>query len=254
MKIGPIQKYMNRDLETKEYRFNEAKHLHQLLVDGEWKNLTGCTTVLGILAKPALIQWSANMAVAFLETVYKTDGKISDVLFKEAKTAHRRKKEEAGAKGTDIHSEAEKVVAMAIQNDGVIQLDIKSEIPQIQHFIDWAVKNKVKFLEVEKCMYSKKLFVGGICDILCEIDNQLWMADIKTGSGIYYDAFWQMGGYEIMMNEMGYPDIVGHIVLNLKKDGTFDEKRSVSTEDAKKGFMSCLEIYRLQEKFTNQII
>ena len=246
---------MDRNIETKEYRFNEQRHLHQLLVDGEWKNLTGCTTVLSVLAKPALIQWSANMAVEYIQEKVKFPVNLSDWenVLKEAKTAHRKKKEKAGDLGTQIHAEVESIIKTAIQaSEGVIAPQTGS--PQANHFIKWAIDNKVKFLETEKCVYSKSKFLGGIVDIVCEIDGKLWLADIKTGSGIYPEHFAQMAGYNLMLDEMGYPKIAGHIVLNLKKDGTFQEKRSISTEDSKKLFLACLDIYRLQEKFTNQII
>jgi len=249
---------MSKDVETKEYRFNEARHLHELLVDGEWKSLTGCTTILGVLAKPALIPWVAKMTAEYVaekwlaETSYSSK-EIEDIL-KEAKSAHRKKKEEAGVKGTDVHSEVEKLVAGQIEgNNGIIEPDTKSDIPQVQHFINWAIKNKVKFMETEKGVYSKELFVGGILDLIVEIDNQLWIADIKTGSGIYPEHFAQMAGYELMMSEMGYPPLTGSIVLNLKKDGTFEEKRSVSNEDAKNFFLACVQCYRLQEKFNSLI-
>ena len=247
---------MNRDIQTKEYKFDEKRHLHELLVDGEWKALTGCTTVLSVLNKPALIQWSANMAIEYIlgvahlmskgETEDTNSYQVLGSQLKEAKTAHRKKKEKAGDWGTDIHSQIEKLIIEAIEHeDGFIPNPEVSDNASINHFTKWAVDNKVRFLESEKCMYSRKLFIGGICDILCEIDGKLWMADIKTGSGICYEAFWQMAGYTLMMEEMGYPNIVGTIVLNLKKDGTFEEKRSASLEDAKKGFLACLEIYRL---------
>jgi len=259
---------MDKSIKTKEYRFDEKRHRHELLVDGEWKSLTGCTTILGILAKPALIQWSANMAVDYVEEEVRKIAKVDEAtwmqefseewgrILKEAKTAHRRKKEEAGVKGTDVHSDIEKLVAGLITaNKGIFKGDEKHENPQIQHFIDWAIKNKVKFLETEKGLYSKSLFLGGIVDLLLEIDGEVWIADIKTGSGIYPEHFAQMAGYELMIKEMGFErEIKGHIVLNLKKDGSFEEKRSVSVEDAKNFFLACVQVYRLQEKFNNQII
>lgn len=247
-------------MKDKIYRFNKQRHLHELLVDGEWKALTGVTTILGVLAKPMLIQWSANMAVDYIKNNAKNVefgiGKIQwEELLVEAKTAHRRKKEEAGAKGTSVHSEVENLVAGLIStNKGVLKGDESSTNPQVQHFIDWAVKNKVKFLESEKQLYSKELFLGGIVDLVLEIDGEVWVGDIKTGSGIYPEHMAQCAGYELMIQEMGFDrPIKGHIILNLKKDNTFQEKRSVSTEDAKRFFLACVECYRLQEKF-NQII
>lgn len=257
--IEDKKRWADKELETiepKEYRFNPIGHLHELFVDGEWKALTGVTTILGVLNKPALIQWSANMAVEYIEKNITLQSETWPELFKEAKIAHRRKKEEAGQKGTDIHSEVEKLVAGLItSNRGILKGDEKSDYPQVQHFIDWAVNNKVKFLETEKHLHSKTLFIGGIVDLLCEIDGKVWVADIKTGSGIYPEHFAQMAGYQIMLEEMGInKEIYGHIVLNLKKDGKFQEKRSVSNEDAKNFFLACVQCYRLQEKFNNQII
>ena len=92
-------------------------------------------------------------------------------------------------------------------------------------------------------------------DLVFEIDGEIYIGDIKTGSGIYPEHFAQCAGYELMLKEMGYgKEIKGHIILNLKKDGTFQEKRSVSTEDAKNFFLACVQCYRLSEKFNNQVI
>ena len=245
---------MNRDLETKEYRFNEKEHLHELLVDGEWKALTGCTTILSVLAKPALIPWAAKVAVEFIETAHKSGLELTEQVFRDAKNAHRTKKEKAGDIGTQIHAEIESLIKEAILSP-TRQIQGNKDVSELtQHFVKWAIDNNVKFLESEKHVYSKKMFLGGIVDIVCELDGKLWIADIKTGSGIYPEHFAQMAGYELMMGEMGYPEMGGAVVLNLRKDGKFEEKRSISNEDAKKFFLACVDVYRLQEKFKNQII
>lgn len=101
-----------------EYKFDKAKHSHTL--DG--KTLTGCTTVLSILAKPALIQWSADMAVEYVkgelyEKSLMPPKSILDGIFERAKSAHRKKKEEAGQKGTDIHEIVEKLIRYAIEHN-----------------------------------------------------------------------------------------------------------------------------------------
>lgn len=132
----------------------------------------------------------------------------------------------------------------------------KKEIyPQIQHFIDWAAKNKVKFIESEKNVWSEKLFIGGICDILAEIDNEVWLCDIKTSSSIYPEHMFQCAGYEIMLEEtMPEIKVKGYIILNLKKTGEFEEKRSISNEENKQAFMSCLNLYRTMEKIKATIL
>lgn len=229
----------------KEYRFNKEQHIHELKVGGEWKPLIGVTSALQIIAKPQLIQWAANMAVEYIESHITLQNETWAALFKEAKTAHRRKKEEAGQKGTDVHKEIENLVAGLIAtNNGVFKGDETSGIPQIQKFIDWAVENKVKFLESEKHVFSESLWIGGILDLVLEMDGKKLIADIKTSSGIYNEAFFQMGAYDLCLEEMG-EKVDGYLVINLKKTGEFDLKIAENKELNKKAFLSALELYKI---------
>ena len=243
----------------KKYRFSEGNHLHQLEVDGEWKNLTGCTTILSVLAKPALIQWAANMAVEYIQgkILEAEPGTILDNLsqwISEAKKAHRMKKEKAGDWGTKLHAEVERYIKNTILTEGKAKDTTKYD-PMIKSFIDWTEKNKVKFLDSEKHVWSERLWLGGIVDFICEIDGQKWIGDIKTSkSGIYPENFWQCAGYDLMLQEMGMQDIKGYVILNLKQTGDFIEKRSVSNGENVKAFTACLDIYRIQEKIKNQVI
>lgn len=269
-----------------KYKFSEEGHVHQLLVNGEYKNLTGCTTVLSVLAKP-LTWWASGKAVETLgwynpkqqngeteeeyeKRIVAGKKKLPKVfsMIKElseedyfdtlntAYKAHSEQKERSGEYGKEIHAKIEDIIKQAIAlNDGIIA-EQKSGDRSVQNFIDWAVKNKARFLESEKHVYSEKHFLGGVIDIVLEIDGQKWIGDIKTSqSGIYPEHFWQCGGYQLMLQEMGlYPNITGYIILNLKKSGVILEKRSISNEDSKKAFMACLTIYRLLEKVKGTIL
>jgi hypothetical protein len=246
-----------------KYRFTKENHCHELLVDGDWKKLTGVTTVLSVIAKPALISWAANMAVDYIKEnalPYNGDdfaGMIAtnEELLEQARKAHTKKKEEAGKKGTDTHAIIEEIIKDVIKIDGTIPATLEQDSKQVKHFTNWAIENKVRFLESELGIYSENNFLGGIVDFVCEIDGEVWIGDIKTGNGIYAEAFWQMGGYELMINELKlYPKIKGYIVLNLRKNGEFEEKRSISNEENIKAFLSCLNIYRTKQKIENQIL
>ena len=238
-----------------KYEFNKAKHQH--LLDG--RALTGCTTVLSVVAKPALISWSANMTAEFLkdrlDEIKKLDMAEWMKLLEEARKAHCRRKKEAGDYGTKTHEEIENLVLNAIKNNNGI-VSGTSDNKSIQNFIDWSTENKVKFLESEKNIYSESLWIGGIVDLVVEIDGQIWIGDVKTSkSGIYAENFWQCAGYQLMLNSMNlYLDIAGYLILNLKENGEMLEKRSISNKDNIKAFLSCLNIYRIQEKIKNQIL
>ncbi len=250
----------------KKFEFQEKGHKYFL--DG--KPLTGCTTILGVIAKPMLIQWAANMAVDHIVSALpmkplnpeksKWEINWSDFLLitEEARKEHAKKKEKAGDWGTALHAWVESYILHRM-NDTVPfpEYPKDDELKRMarEHFIIWAENNKVEFVESEKCVYSESLFLGGKLDIICIIDGKKWLVDVKTGSGIYPEHFAQMAGYDFMLKEMKeHEDIEGYIVLNIKKDGTFEEKRSISNEDNRKFFLACVEIYRLQAKLKGSII
>lgn len=248
------------------YTFDEKKHLHTL--DG--KPLTGVTTILGVIAKPMLIQWAANMAVDYIAANLKSPidsyseieggGMVTPEVLKEARTAHRKKKESAGEFGTTVHNAIEKWVNMKILG-AEIHLDIK--LPEMEqkafdHFVKWATDNNVKFLESEKHVYSRSLWVGGICDIVCEIDGKRFVADIKTSSGIYPEAFIQCSAYAKMLEEMGeYKEVWdnyhgkvikqafdGVLILNCNKKGGFEHAFNYDIEGNFECFKAATVIYR----------
>ena len=229
------------------YSFSKEKHLHML--DG--KALTGTTTVLQVIAKPALIPWAVKTCKDFLVAVLKSGATITPELIEEAGKQHRLKKEKAGDWGTDLHAMIESYAKTGM---ALSPKDEKME-EAFNHFLSWTSTNKVKFLDSEKNVYSPTMWVGGICDLVVEIDGKVWLADVKTGSGIYPEHFWQMASYQMCLQEMGlYPNVEGYIVLNLKKDGTFEEKRSISNEENQSAFKAALTIYRIQEKLNKQVI
>jgi len=272
------------------YRFDKRRHRHEYFVDGKWRSLTGCTTVLRVLNKPKLIQWAVDLALSQIGFIkneeWKKNGEgfikvkvpekeremeatkglnlISTLsprgfleLLDKIRVAHATKRNDSAKYGKKIHGEIEKIVLKAInENNGYVLESEKHKEPPVQNFIDWSLANKARFLAAERNIYSVKLFIGGILDILCEIDGEVWLMDIKTtDSGIYPENFAQMAGYELMLEERE-PSLVikGYIVLNLKKDGDMLEKRSVSNEENKKYFLACLEIYRQQERIKINIL
>lgn len=242
-----------------KYRFNKERHLHQIEVDGDWKNLTGCTTILGILSKPALIPWAAKMAVEYIrENCEEEDGfyLVSEQRLDEAKVAHAKRKTDAGNWGTNTHENINLMISKDLAGvEYLLEQQPKDKSSEL--FLDWVKKNNVKMLMTEKNIYSESLFIGGIVDFVCEIDGQKWIGDIKTsGSGIYAEHFFQCAGYQLMLEDMNLftdSDITGYIILNIKENGEFLEKRDVSKKENKKIFLNCLEIYRQQEKLKSNI-
>ena len=249
---------------VERYSFDEEKHIHML--DG--KPLMGTTSVLGIINKPFLVQWAADLAAVSalmsnkhfpeildeyteakkIEGSYQRAKAMKDLdkkypEFKIARTAHKVKKEKAADWGTIVHKAIEVWIATRSEPSKVdIKGTIEKVLPEhhiaIQHFIDWATEKNVQFFESEKGIYSESWWVGGIVDFVCKIDGKLYVGDIKT-SGDIYESYWlQTSAYAKMMMEMGvYEHFDGMVIINCRKDGT------VRTEERKDvlGNAKCFE-------------
>lgn len=232
-----------------KFEFKKEGHIYTL----NGKRLTGITTILGVISKPALIGWSAKMSSEYVLNNLK-DIKDLERVCEEAKTAHARKRDKAGDAGTDVHEIIEAEIKNAIENtEGFISPKWKEQYDgkQVINFLDWAVKNKVKFLESEKMVYSEKLFCAGTYDFKCEIDKKIYIGDIKTSSGIYdRTPFAQTAAYQMMeLENEPNNQIDGRLIINIKKNGTFNEDKDVYSSEYYKEdlelFMSALSIYRL---------
>lgn len=199
-------------------------------------------------------------------------------IVKEAKKAPNKKFTGAGISGTEIHAVIEKYIKDAIlENGGYIRLG-GVEFPQVNNFVEWANKNKVKFLFSEEPLYSKEWMNCGTVDFICEIDGKILIGDIKTNgdkrryewdtktnsydftkpvSDIHIPALWQTGAYGRMATEEGARKLIdkfdGVVIVNIKKSGEFDEKLDVRYDYNIESLVTAYDlVIRLYKEFRNK--
>ena len=200
-------------------------------------NLPRVTSVLDLLNKPALIQWSANVGVEFMkekiaEIVVDPINKIyrdikntphgflkasavteelkfilasleSDLMsntgdiVREAKTQHKKKKEEAANRGTRLHSAIE--TFLNAEDNATIAVDEDLE-KSFRKFMTWWSANNVEIVEIECDVWSED--GGGFkgkFDLACYITKEekkiLYLVDFKTSPRIYDEAKMQLSAY-----------------------------------------------------------
>lgn len=202
------------------YSFNEEEHIHQL----NGKNLRGVTTLIDkTLSKPALLPWAVKMTTEWIEENCPFESgyyqvRKTDLL--QAKKAHTSKKTTAGDWGTRVHNACEDWCRLGTITEDE---DIR---PSVLNFIDFIERNGFKVLDIERSVWSKDWWIGGIFDLVLEKDGKVYIADIKTSSGIYDSHLIQMGAYYKCLQELdwvkdyGVEEFAGAIVINLKKDDT----------------------------------
>jgi hypothetical protein len=226
---------------------------HRYFMDGVL--MTGCTTILGVMAKPALIPWAAGKVVEYIKAECEfvkqdvADGKdgyymVAESDLAEAKVAHTKFRDKRAAEGTDLHAIVETYIKRCIEQGGKPQ-DLLPDEADIEQFHLWAVEHVDRFIESEVKLYSKTLFVAGTADFIFEKGGKLFVGDIKNKKKIYgREPFFQCAGYSIMKSEMDGSEFDGYCVVRLW-ESEIEPLWSFDTEGDKEGFLACARLYRL---------
>lgn len=144
----------------------------------------GVTTVLALLAKPALIHWAWKLGLDG-EDYRKVKGKAANI-------------------GTITHY--------------LVECDMKDREPELgdykpndveqarrafQGYLDWKRQYKLIPLEVEYGVVSEDWEYGGTLDcVALDTDGALVLLDVKTSKGIYDEMKYQLAAYWEAWNEM----------------------------------------------------
>lgn len=201
------------------------------------------TEVTGKIDKSAVLQaWTAKMMGLYL---LKKGGVITYELIEEAKKEYRRLTAEAADIGTEIHKWAEDWIAGK-----------KPEIPDnekvangITAFLKFNKDNKIKWIESERLVYSKKHKYCGKLDAIGIMNDRLTLIDFKSSNGIYDEMYLQVAGYQIAYEEETNKKIERKIIARFgKEDGEFEIRELENNGKDEKAFLAQLIVVkRLKE-------
>lgn len=165
----------------------------------------GVTTVLSILDKPALVQWSASCAVdRMVEIVDSNKGTIDEVTLeymkKECAIAWKQKRDSAGDIGTLVHKWIEAYINFKLGKQEEPEVPQNPIIKQAtDKFRAWEFAESVEFLTSERMVYSRKHNYAGTCDLTFRKKTPTGYVygygDIKTSKYIYDTFPLQLAGY-----------------------------------------------------------
>lgn len=203
--------------------------IHTVYKNAEGKRLPSVTTVLGILAKPALIDWAWKCGKDGLD--------------------YKSVRDDAGNVGTLAHY----LILCHLRNE---KPDLsewpKDQIDRAENsflkYLEWAKGHKVVPLLTEQPLVSDVMGFSGTIDCLAELDGVLVLIDHKSGKAIYSDMVYQLGAYWHLLQQAGRA--VDHArILRIGRDETetFEEKYYSLAELARgyDVFQHCLAVYRL---------
>lgn len=238
--------------------------------------LSGITSVLGVIAKPALIQWSANMAVDYVKVhAQKIDdsmvhGKplytIRHDTLEVARTAHAQRKDAAAGLGHDAHALVEQYIKWCIENnEGIPTPQVTSAEPRVAEFAQWAMnrhaETRLTFIASETPLGDPKLAIAGTPDFIAEElyngEMHPLIGDLKTGIGVYDRTFFaQMAAYGYMWMKRNKTKVAPHLlVVHMPAQKPGQLLNTYVSEDFKgdwEGFQSALYLHRWKDNFVGK--
>lgn len=276
---GTVEILFDDSLDAK----GEKKHAYYLLENDKKVRLAGVTTYIGVLDKPALINWAVNVTVDFLRMhidYLKTGQITTEEILRMAKEESNRIKNEAGDLGSAIHKWIEEYVK---GNNPEMPQDDRV-ITGVNAFLDWMDEVKGKIICSEKIVYSKQNRYVGTLDFGIKIGagplkGKTLLGDIKTGNSIYEEVKMQTAAYQVAdEEEAGKKLYDGRIVLRVSKEDESEYMARMKKKDLKvippyqvfeaiflgndnnqleqdyNAFLNCMSLYRWKQaasKFKN---
>jgi hypothetical protein len=161
---------------------------HQRYRNAKGEIVPGVTTVIGLLAKPALVGWAWKL----------------------------------GMQGEDMNKVRDMAADIGTATHYMVECRLKGEEPDFKFFTPYVIEcakkmlpafdsyaksNPAKLLASEKQVVSEKWQYGGCIDWVCvpKSTGLVTLRDIKTSAGIYDEYKIQLAAYQVAWNEI-YPD------------------------------------------------
>jgi len=133
-------------------------------------------------------------------------------------------------KGSRIHNACELLIAgldvnFRYEDNGAVHEYSRDEWVQINRFVDFHNRFNPEYLVSEGSYVSETLKVGGTIDIVCVINDETWLLDVKTGKALYEDYALQLAAYKHMLEEATKTKIDRYGVLWLNANTRTEGKK-----------------------------
>ena len=188
------------------------------------------TTILGILNKPALLDWAWNLGTQGID--------------------YKAVRDQAGGIGTLTHYLImRELTGEKPDTSEYSAQDIDKAETCLLKYYEWSKVHEVKPLLVETPLVSENYHFGGTIDFYGMVDERFTLVDHTTARGIYAEKIYQVCAYKELLNENNkrVDDI---IILRYGRDPTegFEERDITSSVIGWQIFLNCLSIYNLQNE------
>lgn len=211
-------------------------------LDRDGNPLPGATTVIGLLAKPALIKWAARIAAEEAVKAVR-EGFADEVAAKRGAGAPDRVSGDAADRGTSVHN----IVEAWQQGDRITGEDAMAKAAR--RVVAYLHATETTLVSRELALVDQDRGFGGTLDLVIERGNRLLLGDLKTGKGVYPEVVIQLGAYAALWaHHNPTRPVDGAVVIHAPLAGGLTEY-SVSRDQLIHGagvFFALLTIHKTQ--------
>mgnify|MGYP001603574069 CR=1 FL=1 len=165
--------------------------------------VAGVTTILGMLDKPALLNWAWELGTRGLD--------------------YRKVRDKAASIGTIAHY----LIECHLMNEkpdlsDYTPNDINKAETAFLAYLDFEKKYHLQIIQSEFPLVSEFYGFGGTIDCYCKLDGKPALLDFKTSSGLYPEMRCQVAAYQNLLIENGHTVEEVHLLRIDKETGEFN--------------------------------
>ena len=205
---------------------------HTVYKNAAGKRIPGVTTVLNLLAKPALLRWA----------------------WKEGKEGRELEasRQVAADIGTVAHALCEAHLrGMELDRENITPETVGKAETSFLRFLEWFDTAHLTVVATEVQLVSERMQVGGTADLVAQTtDGALWLADLKTGKAIYDEMYVQAATYAAMWEEVHSTRIERVYLVRIPKEETdqLEVKEVLQRPERVAAFAALAETRRLLQR------
>jgi len=147
----------------------------------------GVTTILGLRAKPALVEWGFRIG--------KSNPNLNSI---------REYVDDLADIGTCAHYMLDCHLRDITADLGDFSPNVVEQAKNCtRKYFDWAQGKDIEVIHADLEMVSDRYRFGGKLDVFAKIDGRFTVLDFKTGKGIYQESLYQVAAYAELLKERG---------------------------------------------------
>jgi len=212
---------------TIQLSFDAKSHSYEVTENGRVRTVPNVTSILGVIEKPALVQWAANMTTEYIRAAWRPglrydEIQLNDILEK-ARFNFRDASRNAKTIGQLAHEWVESYQRAQLYGTPELPLPVNEQAKAAcQAAASWIAQH-FKPRSMEHRVYSREGDYAGTIDVAGDVDGVPAIVDFKAAGAVYKEFRLQAAAYAFAWAEMHDERVPDRWVIRLDKEtGEFE--------------------------------